>query len=128
MADRLSVPDPDLHALATGRIVVAFVPRHSVDLNDELELDPAGPRLPGELSKANAELATAEAPSDEYVGLVVGLQPAASLGGPAGAHHHLLAKVPDGDLAILRVFSESGPALDDAEFEARRLAIEAMFR
>ena len=57
--------------------------------------------------------------------LVMGLQPAASLGD--SAEHQVLTATPEGDIAILRVFSDDGPALPDDEFEVRRLAIEAMF-
>lgn len=128
MADRLAIPDPDVLALATGETVVAFVPRNSVDLNDELELEPVGRRSPGELAETHAHLATSGTETVNATALVVGLQPAASLAGGDGAAHHILASVPDGDIAILRVYTDRGPVLTDDEFEARREAIEAMFR
>jgi len=128
MADSLALPDPDLAALALGRTVVAFIPRHAVDLNDELELEAGGPRPSEEVSQANQDLLGLGPPDGALVGLVVGLQPAASLGGPSGREHHVLSSVPEGDVAILRVFKGAEPALGDDEFEARRAAVEAMFQ
>ena len=128
MADSLTLPDPDLAALALGRTVVAFIPRHAVDLNDELELEAGGPRPSEQLSRANQDLLGLGPPDGPLVGLVVGLQPAASLGGPNGSPHHVLNSVPEGDVAILRVFDGAEPALSDDEFEARRAAVEAMFQ
>ncbi len=127
MADRLALPDPDLQALAIGTVIVAFAPRHAVDLNDELVLVATGPRPGSELATAHSELVSAGPPAGEFVGLVVGLQPAASLAGPEGLTHHILAAVPDGDAIILRVFSENGPVLDEEEFAHRRAAVEAVF-
>jgi hypothetical protein len=128
MADRLRLPDPDLQALAGGTVIVAFAERHSVGLNDELDLIPAGPRLDTELSEQGIVLNALGPPDRELVGLVVGLQPAASLAGPAGADHHVLAEAPEGDVLILRVFSPEGPVLSDEAFGRQRAAIEAMFR
>lgn len=125
MADRLELPDADLRALADGTVIVAFAPRHAIDLNDELELVPIGARPAAELSPAHAGLAQAGPPTGEFTGLVVGLQPAASLA--AGADHHILAAVPEGDAVILRVYSDRGPVLSDAGFSARRSAVEAAF-
>ncbi len=129
MADRLTLPDPDLQALAAGTVVVAFAARHAVDLNDELELIPGGPRQPAELSEDHATVAEAGSPGTGYLGLVVGLQPAAALAGAGGSAHHILATIPDGDAVILRVFSADGsPVLGDDEFAVRRAAVEAMFQ
>lgn len=128
MPDELTVPDPDLRALATGTAIVAFTDRHAVGLYDELELIPAGPRPVSELSPEGAALNGLGPPEEQLTGLVVGLQPAASLAGPDGSGHHVLAQVPTGDVAILRVFGPAGPVLSDQDFEARRAAIEAMFR
>ncbi len=125
MADRLSIPDQDLAALAAGEVIVAFASRHAVDLNDELELVASGPRPMTELAGRRAQVV---APATPLFGLVVGLQPAASLSGTDGAIHHVLARVPDGDAIILRVFAGDVPVLPDAEFEARRETVEAMFR
>ncbi|NNC93367.1 MAG: hypothetical protein HKN80_12840 [Acidimicrobiia bacterium] len=126
MADRLELPDPDLHALATGTVIVAFAPRYAVDLNDELELVPIGARPASDLSAAH--LANVAPPTGAFTGLVVGLQPAASLASDEGAAHHILAAVPAGDVVIMRVFSIEGPVLTDPEFAERLAAIEAVFR
>ncbi len=128
MAERLSLPDPDLRALSAGTVVVAFVHRHAVDLNDELELQAAGPRPASELSADHQALAAMGPPEGDHVGLVVGLQPAASLAGSEGSRHHILSEVPAGDAVILRVFSATGPVLADDEFAERRASVEAMFR
>ena len=128
MADRLELPDQDLQALAGGTVIVAFAPRHAVDLNDELELVPIGARPVSDLSPAHTGLADAGAPTGEYSGLVVGLQPAASLASDKGTVHHILAAVPEGDAVIMRVFSAQGPVLTDEQFAEHLTAIEAVFR
>lgn len=127
MADRLVIPDPDLQALVTGTVIVAFAVRHAVDLNDELDLVAGGPRPVAELAAQHAGLASAGPPAGTFVGLVVGLQPAASLAGAEGAAHHILARVPDGDAVILRVFSQDGPVLIEEEFDRLRTVVEAVF-
>jgi len=128
MADRLELPDADLRALGSGTVIVAFAPRHAVDLNDELELVPVGARAASELAPAHAGLADIGPPTGELTGLVVGLQPAASLAGAEGAAHHILTVVPEGDAVIMRVFSPSGPVLTDERFIERLAAVEAVFR
>ena len=127
MADRLDLPIQDLEALATGKTIIAFAGRHEVDLNDELELVASGSRAVGELSSRYARPAPPGPPPVGLVGLVVGLQPATSLGGPTGTGIHILNEVPDGDAVILRVFVGDTPVLADPEFEIRRAAVEAMF-
>jgi hypothetical protein len=128
MAERLELPNPDLLALAAGTVIVAFAPRHAVDLNDELELVPVGARPASDLAPAHRGLATVDPPEGEYSGLVVGLQPAASLAGSDGAAHHILAAAPEGDAVIMRVFSAQGPVLTDDKFAECLAGIEAVFR
>ena len=128
MADRLELPDQDLAALAGGEVIVAFAPRHAVDLNDELELVPVGPRPTSELSPAHTDLGSVGPPTGEFTGLVVGLQPAASLASDEGDDHHILVAVPEGDAIIMRVFSAHGPVHTDDQFIERLTAIEAVFR
>lgn len=128
MADRLDLPDQDLQALAAGTVIVAFAPRHAVDLNDELELVSIEARPASDLSPAHAGLTDAGPPTGGYTGLVVSLQPAASLTSDKGAAHHILAVVPQGDAVILRVFSAKGPVLTDEQFTEHLTAIEAVFR
>lgn len=127
MADRLALADQDLAALATGKVIVAFAARHAVDLNDELELVASGPRPATELSGGSTAVVPIDTPPVGLVGLVIGLQPAASLAGPAGSIHHGLADAPEGDAVILRVFDGDAPVLSDAEFDRRRTAVEALF-
>ena len=116
MAERLIVSDEELFALAGGEVIVAFAARHEVDLGDELELVAGGPR---------SESGSTPPLPGGLVGLVVGLQPASSLAGPGGAPPDSHAA--DGDAVILRVFTDDGPVLADAEFESRRAIVEAMF-
>lgn len=127
MADVLELPDQDLQALAGGTVIVAFAPRHAVDLNDELELVPIGARPVSDLSPTHTGPTDAGPPTGEFTGLVVGLQPAASLASNEGTAHHILAIVPEGDAVILRVFSTQGPVLTDEQFTERLTAIEAVF-
>jgi hypothetical protein len=117
MADRLIVPDDDLGALARGEIIVAFAARHEVDLNDELDLVPAGP---GGDSESPISL------PEGLVGLVVGLQPASSLAGADAGNPP--DRAPNGDAVILRVYAGAEPVLADGEFASRRAAVEALFR
>jgi len=120
VADRLVLPDQDLVALVAGESIVAFTPRHEVDLNDELELIAGRPPTTAEPSGEPDSTA-------DVSGLVVGLQPATSLGGTDGTDLHIPAEAPEGDAVILRVFVGNEPVLSDAEFEVRRAAVEAMF-
>lgn len=124
MATSLTVPTPDLWLLATGRTVVAFAPRHAVDLGDELELAP-GPARP-ELELRSGYGYDREPPSvDAFTALVLGVQPASSLS--PEAESNFLASTPEGDVVILRVYRGEAPVLDDGEFERRRAEVEADF-
>ena len=128
MAAVLELPIPDLAALAAGRTVVAFAERHAVDINDEVELIPSGARARAELQEQYAPLAEAEAPEGEWSALVVGLQPASSLGRADTMQHHILAEVPDGDVVILRVYGPEGAVLSDETFADEQLAVAAAFQ
>lgn len=128
MASSLEIPNPDLAALAAGATIVAFAPRHAVDLNDELDLVPSGRRPPEALQPRHAGLAGVSAPHGPWNALVVGLQPATSLAGEHGMTHHILAEVPDGDAVILRVSGPTGEVLSDDAFVAELGAVEAAFQ
>ena len=125
MASDLTLPTPDLWLLASGASVVAFAARHAADLNDELELLPGSPRPASELKNepGATELLSGV---DELTALVVGVQPASSLG--AESDNNFLTFVPEGDVLILRVYRADQPVLDDSEFEAQRAEVEAEFR
>lgn len=128
MAGVLVLPIPDLAALAAGRTVVAFAARHAVDIDDEVELIPAGTRAEAKLQRRYALLAEAETPEGEWSALVVGLQPASSLGRADTMQHHILAEVPDGDAVILRVYGPEGAVLSDEAFADEQLAVAAAFQ
>ncbi len=124
MASDLTLPTPDLWLLAAGRSVVAFCPRHLVDLNDELELE-AGPARPD--SELHSDFVGLGDPGfDDLAALVIGVQPASSLS--IQSESHFLTFVPEGDVLILRVYRDNEPVLEEAEFEKRRADVEADFR
>ena len=125
MASTLTLPIPDLWLLAGGTSVVAFAPRHAVDLNDEVELWAGPPRPKSELRPGLASICH-ESPPGDLTALVIGLQPASSLSTESDSHY--LTFVPEGDVLILRVYQGERPVLEDAAFEARRVEVEADFR
>lgn len=125
MASELTLPIPDLWLLASGKSVVAFAPRHAVDLNDELELAPGPPRPAAEL-KADPGAVVEPSALDDLTALVMGVQPASSLS--PESDNNFLTILPEGDVLILRVYRGNRPVLDDAEFEAQRAEVEAEFR
>ena len=124
MASELTLPMPDLWLLVTGKSVVAFAPRHAVDLNDEVELM-AGPARPESEIRPGLEFENS-LPAGDLSALVIGLQPASSLSTQSETNY--LAFVPEGDALILRVYQGDRPVLEDADFEARRVEVEAEFR
>ena len=125
MASELTLPIPDLWLLASGKSVVAFAPRHAVDLNDELELAPGPPRPAAEL-KADPGSVVEPSALDDLTALVMGVQPASSLSPESDGN--FLTNLPEGDVLILRVYRGNRPVLDGAEFEAQRAEVEAEFR
>ncbi len=120
----LVVPLPDLSLLATGASVIAFSPRHEVNLNDELELSAGRIREDSELRPGWAP-GHQEGTHEDLNALVMGVQPASSLS-PDSASSFLTC-VPEGDLLILRVYRGNQPVLEDGEFEERRAEVEADF-
>lgn len=125
MTSSLVVPLPDLSLLATGASVIAFSPRHEVNLNDELELSAGRIRNDSELRPGWGP-GPHEGTNEKLIALVMGIQPASSLS--ADAASSFLTSVPEGDLLILRVYRGSQPVLEDGEFEERRAEVEADFR
>ncbi|HEX9856633.1 MAG TPA: hypothetical protein VGC47_15080 [Acidimicrobiia bacterium] len=119
-----TIPTPDLRALIGGETVIAFVPRHTVDEGDELELDAGGPRQPEEVKAAYVRWNADPPPPGPWTGIVVALVPSAVLDAEAGSPRHVLDHVPDGDIAVLRVYGPDGPVLSDEAFAARRKSVE----
>jgi hypothetical protein len=119
-----AVPAPDLRALVAGETVVIFVPRNTVDVGDEIELARGADRPVDDVKAAYGRWADAEMPPGPWTGIVVSLDPAALLDPATGASRHVLTSIPDGDLAVVRVYGPDGPVLSDETFEARRRSVE----
>jgi len=115
----LTIPDPDLRALASGETVVAFVPRGAVSPGDEVELAPGGPRQPAQLKPAYRRWADAGPPLGSWTAVVESVDPAAALDPVAGVSRHILAEPGDGDVVVLRVLGPDGPVLGDEAHAAR---------
>jgi hypothetical protein len=120
----LPLPDPELRALASGEVVVAFVNRMTVAEGDELTLMPGGPMASQDLKPAYRRWATLPAPEGTWTAVVVSVDPAALLDAEAGAARHIRVQPGTGDLAILRVYAPDGPVLSDEAFAARVGSIE----
>ncbi|HEY5888039.1 MAG TPA: hypothetical protein VIT24_09960 [Acidimicrobiales bacterium] len=120
----LRLPDAELRALASGEVVIAFVPRMTVGEGDELILLPGGPMAAEDLKPAYRRWASHPAPEGTWTAVVVAVDPAALLDVEAGAARHIRAEPGTGDLAILRVFGPEGPVLSDEAFAARVGSIE----
>jgi hypothetical protein len=110
--------------LASGEVVIAFVPRMTVGEGDELTLLPSGPMTAEDLKPAYRRWASHPAPEGTWTAVVVAVDPAALLDVEAGAARHIRAEPGTGDLAILRVFGLDGPVLSDEAFAARVGSIE----
>ena len=119
----LGLPDPDLLALVTGEVVVAFFDRGGVDEGDEVELVGAGPRPAEHLKPAYRHWADREV-DGEWTAVVEAVHPAALLDPESGDARHVLTEPPDGDLLLLRVYGPDGPVLSDAAFKARRWSVQ----
>ena len=123
----LLLGNAELFALATGEIVIAFVPRGTLTEGDEIELTGSGPSSPASL-KAPYRRWAQQAALDGYGAVVVSVDPAAMLDPASGAARHIRADPGDGDLVVLRVFGSEGPVLSDEAFAARRHSVEGALR
>ena len=125
----VKIPDPDLRALTSGEVVIAFVARGTATEGDEIELHGSGPRRDTELKPSYRRWADEPAPDGPWLGIVDRVDPATILDPDAGASRHILAEAPvEGDLIILRVYGPDGPVLGDDAFVARRSAVEGALR
>jgi hypothetical protein len=125
----VQIPNPDLHALACGEVVVAFVARGAATEGDEVELDGSGPRLESELKPAYRRWADEPNPEGRWLGIVDLVAPATILDPEAGASRHILMDAPlDGDVIILRVYGPDGAVLGDDAYAARRNSVEGALR
>lgn len=120
----LAVPRPDLHALIRGESIVAFAARGEVTEGDETALEPSGDRPAGDLKRAYRRWANLPSPEGSWVAVVEAVHPTGLLDPVAGSARHILTAIPEGDLAILRVYDGEGPVLSDVAFAARRKAVE----
>ncbi len=123
----LTLPLPDVLALAGGEQVIAFTPRRAAGEGDEVALVASGTRNVSELKPAYRHWAGRSAPDGEWTAIVMAVHPAAGLDAEAGAARHVLAAAPtDGDLLVLRVHRPDGePVLSDTAFAARVRSVEA---
>lgn len=120
----LSLPNPDVYALAGGEVITAFVDRGMLTEGDEVSLVGGGPRVPRDLKPAYQRWAEIDLPPGEWSAVVVSVHPAASVDPAAGAARHILREAGDGDLVLLRVYRGGEPVLSDAAFDARRRSVE----
>ncbi len=120
----LAVPLPDPHALIRGESIVAFVTRGVVTKGDEATLEASGTRQANALKRAYRRWANLLSPEGSWTAVVEAVHPTGLLDPVAGSARHVLAAIPEGDLAILRVYGVAGPVLSDVAFAARRKAVE----
>lgn len=120
----LTLPDPDLRALVTGEVVIGFAPRGVVEAGDEVELVGSGPRPVHDLKPGYRHWAAMAAPAGAWSAVVEAVHPAALLDDEKGAARHVLTRIPDGDLLLLRVYGTEGAVLSDVAFAARRASLE----
>lgn len=119
------IPDPDLRALASGEVVIAFVNRGAATEGDELDLHGSGSRPESELKPAYRRWATGSVPGGPWLGIVDRVDPATILDPEAGSSRHILTEAPvAGDVIILRVYGPDGPVLSEDAFVARRASVE----
>ncbi len=120
----LEVSAPELRALASGEVIVAFAARGSAAIGDEVELASAGQRAPDDLKPAYRSWASLPAPDGTWTAVVEAVHPAALLDPESGSARHILAGAPGGDLLLLRVYGPDGPVLSEVAFAARRRSVE----
>jgi hypothetical protein len=124
----LQLPLSDLIALVSGEIVVAESERGTLSEGDELDLE-AGPARPAEeLKPAYRRWSYAAVPEGRWTGVVVAVHPAQAFDADSGASRHLLTRALQGDVVVLRVYSEAGPVLSDVAFDARVRSLEGSLR
>ena len=124
----LPLPAPDLRALVAGEVVVAFVERGAVTEGDEVALVARGTVPPENLKPAYARWHDAETPPGAWTAVIEAVHPATIIDPEAGSPRHVRRRVPDGDVAILRVFDGSEPVLSDVAHAARRRSVEGALR
>jgi hypothetical protein len=125
----VQIPNPDLRALASGEVVVAFVTRGAATEGDEIELTGSGPRDERELKPAYRRWADEPAPAGPWLGVVDRVDPATILDPEAGASRHILTEAPvDGDVIIVRVYGPDGAVLGEDAFVARKNSVEGARR
>jgi hypothetical protein len=125
----LQIPNPDLRALASGEIVIAFVNRGAATEGDEIDLRGSGSRPESELKPAYRRWATESVLGGPWLGIVDRVDPATILDREAGSSRHILTEAPAaGDVIILRVYGPDGPVLSEDAFAARRSSVEEALR
>lgn len=120
----LTLADAEVRALATGEMVIAFVPRMTVADGDEVALGATGTMPADDLKPAYRRWSTEPAPDGPWSVVVVAIHSAALLDPDAGSSRHIRTEPGTEDLAILRVYGPDGPVLSDTAFAARLRSIE----
>ena len=121
----LLLPVPDLLAVATGESIVAFVARGAVEQGDEVELAGSESRAADQLQRPYRHWTGRDAPAGPWTAVVEEVHPSAALDPVAGAARHVLARVPEGDVIVLRVLRNGEPVLSDVAHSARRRSLDA---
>jgi hypothetical protein len=125
----MALSAPELLALVTGEVVVAFAARGTCTEGDEVELGLGAELSATQLKPAYRRWLGAEAPSGRWRAVVVAVDPSRLLGADAGGSRHLRMAAPtDGDVLLLRVEGPDGPVLSDEAFAARRRSVEGAMR
>ena len=126
MNDRtLDLPTPDLRALISGEVIVAFVATGIVTAGDVVTLGSSGPRPAAELKPAYRRWAATAAPDGRWTATVEYVAAADRLDPEAGNARHVLNDAGQGDLVVLRVAGGDGPVLSDDAYAARRASLDA---
>ena len=124
----LALPAPDLRALVSGEVVVAFVERGAASEGDEVALTNCGGLPPEQLKPAYRRWHAAETPPGVWTAVVEAVHPAAIIDSGPGSARHVRMSVPDGDVVILRVFDAGEPVLSDEAHAARHRSVEGALR
>lgn len=124
----LTVPSPDLRALATGESVIAVVARGSVSEGDELDLAADDSRNADELKPAYRRWAAEKAPAGAWSAVVAAVHPAQAFDDAAASSRHIFSGHLEGDVVVLRMYGADGPVLSDAAFDARVSSLEGSLR
>jgi len=125
----LPLATPELLALLTGEVIVAFVARGTCTEGDEVGLVAGAELDAAAIKPAYRRRVGAEVPAGPWTAVVVAVDPAQLLDPAAGGARHVRVSAPaEGDLLVLRVAGPEGPVLSDVAFAARSRSVEGAMR